>query len=56
MKDYVILYMNLNMGQGLQISDFEWDEGKSLHLQLVHVIGPEEAEEVFANNPLFITL
>jgi uncharacterized DUF497 family protein len=45
--------MTLNMGQGLQIYDFEWDEGNSLHLQLVHGIGPEEAEEVFANNPLF---
>jgi uncharacterized DUF497 family protein len=45
--------MTLNMRQHLQISDFEWDEGNSLHLQLVHGIGPEEAEEVFANNPLF---
>ena len=56
MKDYVILCMNLNIWQGLRISDFEWDEGNSFHLQLVHRIGPEEAEEVFANNPLFTTL
>lgn len=37
----------------MRISDFEWDEGNSLHLQLRHGIGPEEAEEVFANHPLF---
>ena len=37
----------------MQISDFEWDESNSLHLQLGHGIGPEEAEEVFASNPLF---
>ncbi|NIN92200.1 BrnT family toxin [bacterium] len=37
----------------LRISDFEWDEGNALHLQLRHGISPEEAEEVFAHNPLF---
>jgi hypothetical protein len=35
------------------ISDFEWDEGNALHLQLGHGIEPEEAEEAFANKPLF---
>ncbi len=34
-------------------SGFEWDEGNSLHIQLGHGILPEEAEEVFANDPLF---
>lgn len=37
----------------MRICDFEWDEGNCLHLQLGHGIVPEEAEEVFANNPLF---
>ena len=37
----------------MRINDFEWDEGNALHLQLGHGIAPEEAEEVFANNPLF---
>ena len=37
----------------MRISDFEWDEGNSLHLQLGHGIRPEEVEEVFANKPLF---
>jgi len=37
----------------LRITDIEWDEGNSLHLQLSHGIRPEEAEEVFANKPLF---
>ena len=37
----------------LRINDFEWDEGNALHFQLVHGIAPEEAEEVFANNPFF---
>jgi len=37
----------------LRISEFEWDEGNALHLQLRHGISPEEAEKVFANNPLF---
>jgi uncharacterized DUF497 family protein len=37
----------------LRITDIEWDEGNSLHLQLGHGIRPEEAEEVFANKPLF---
>ena len=32
----------------LRISDFEWDEGNALHLQLEHGIEPDEAEEVFA--------
>ena len=37
----------------MRIVDFEWDEGNTLHLQLGHGIEPEEAEEVFANKPLF---
>lgn len=37
----------------VRISDFEWDEGNALHIQLGHGIQPEEAEEVFANKPLF---
>ena len=37
----------------MRISDFEWDDGNALHLQLGHGISPEEAEEVFANKPLF---
>ena len=37
----------------MRISDFEWDEGNALHLQLRHGISPEYAEEVFANEPLF---
>lgn len=37
----------------MRITDFEWDEGNALHLQLGHGIRPEEAEDVFANKPLF---
>jgi uncharacterized DUF497 family protein len=37
----------------LRISEFEWDEGNALHLELGHGIKPEEAEEVFVNRPLF---
>ncbi len=37
----------------MRISDFEWDEGNTLHLELGHGITLEEAEEVFANRPLF---
>ncbi len=37
----------------MRISDFEWDEGNALHLELGHGIKPEEAEEVFANKPIF---
>jgi uncharacterized DUF497 family protein len=37
----------------VRISDFEWDEGNALHIQLGQGIQPEEAEEVFANKPLF---
>ena len=37
----------------MRISEFEWDESNALHLQLRHGISPEEAEEVFANNPVF---
>ena len=37
----------------MRISDFEWDEGNVLHLELGHGISPEEAEEVFAHRPLF---
>jgi uncharacterized protein len=41
------------LGASLRISDFEWDEGNVLHLELQHGIEPEEAEEVFVNKPLF---
>ncbi len=37
----------------MRISEFEWDEGNLLHLALGHGIGPEEAEEVFAEAPLY---
>jgi uncharacterized DUF497 family protein len=37
----------------VRISDFEWDEGNALYLEMGHGITPEEAEEVFANRPLF---
>lgn len=37
----------------LQILDFEWDEGNTIHLQLGHGIEPEEAESVFAFRPFF---
>ena len=37
----------------MRISEFEWDEGNTLHLELGHGITPEEVEEVFANQPLF---
>ena len=37
----------------MRISDFEWDEGNVLHLELGHGITPEEAEGVFAYRPLF---
>ena len=53
MKDLVILCITRNTRLVLRISEFEWDEGNALHLQLRHGIIPEEAEEVFVNNPLF---
>lgn len=37
----------------MRITDFEWDEDNSLHLQLRHGIDPEEAEEAFVHFPLF---
>ena len=37
----------------MKLSDFEWDEGNVIHLELGHGIEPEEAEEVFAHAPLF---
>jgi uncharacterized DUF497 family protein len=37
----------------LRISDFEWDEGNALHLELGHGIKPQEAEEVFVNKPIY---
>ena len=37
----------------MRITDFEWDEGNSMHLELGHGISQEEAEEVFANAPFF---
>jgi uncharacterized DUF497 family protein len=37
----------------LRITEFEWDEGNALHLELGHGIKPEEAEEVLAYKPIF---
>ena len=37
----------------MRISDFEWDEGNALHLELGHGIERQEVEEVFVNKPLF---
>ena len=37
----------------MQILDFEWDEGNTIHLQLGHGIEPEEAESDFAFRPFF---
>lgn len=37
----------------MRIKDFEWDDGNVLHIELGHGIKPEEAETVFAVNPLF---
>jgi len=37
----------------LKIKDFEWDDNNTVHLELGHGIMPEEAEEVFAIEPLF---
>lgn len=37
----------------MRIAGFEWDDGNILHLALGHGIEPEEAEEVFAVDPLF---
>ena len=35
------------------ISEFEWDDGNATYLALGHGIEPEEAEEVFAEEPLY---
>ena len=37
----------------MRISEFEWDDGNTLHLSMRHGIEAEEAEEVFAEAPLF---
>ncbi|MDL1962321.1 MAG: BrnT family toxin [Deltaproteobacteria bacterium] len=37
----------------MRISDFEWDEGNAVHLELGHGIEPEEVEDVFATSPVF---
>ena len=37
----------------MRISEFEWDDGNVLHLALGHGIEPLEAEEVFAEAPLY---
>ncbi len=37
----------------MRISEFEWDDGNLLHLALGHGIEPDEAEEVFAEAPLY---
>jgi uncharacterized DUF497 family protein len=37
----------------LKIKGFEWDDNNTVHLELGHGIIPEEAEEVFAADPLF---
>jgi uncharacterized DUF497 family protein len=36
-----------------RITDFEWDESNSQHIELGHGIQPPEAEEVFCVGPLF---
>ena len=36
----------------MNIKGFEWDDGNELHLTLGHGIEPEEAEEIFAIDPL----
>ena len=36
----------------MRVSDFEWDEGNMLHLELRHGISPDEAEQVFVMNPI----
>ncbi len=35
------------------IREFDWDEGNVVHIELGHGVKPEEAEEVFAERPLF---
>ena len=37
----------------MKIRGFDWDDDNVLHLELGHGIEPEEAEEIFAMNPLF---
>ena len=37
----------------MRITAFEWDEGNVLHLELGHGIEPEEAEEIFLNQPFY---
>jgi hypothetical protein len=37
----------------MRVSAFEWDDGNVLRLVLGHGIEPEEAEEVFAEEPLY---
>ena len=37
----------------MRITGFEWDDGNVPHLTLGHGIEPEEAEEVFAESPVF---
>ena len=37
----------------MRISDFEWDDGNALFLELGHGIAPEEVEEVLAGRPFF---
>lgn len=37
----------------MRIKEFEWDDGNVLHIELGHGVKPEEAEEVFAVQPLF---
>jgi uncharacterized protein len=41
------------LGVPVRITNFEWDEGNVLHLELGHGIEPEEAEEVFLNRPFY---
>ena len=37
----------------MRILEFEWDDINILHLELGHGITPDEAEEVFAEEPEF---
>ena len=39
----------------MKIKDFQWDEGNIIHIELGHGVTPDEAEEVFAERPLYCT-
>ena len=37
----------------MRITNFDWDDGNVVHLELGHGVKPDEAEEVFAYKPLY---